>query len=155
MPETATASSDKFVFPTNCTPLWRAIAKHFASRFAGEACLARNSEPAVVTTPFMSIKSFTASRNFLLSFEGGQYSMKALSRVELSARAFGIAQPLSQITMKIAGTIVGITADLNVAIQKQRLNNPDMVRTKQNGAKCANQGIGSIAKNGCQLRPYR
>jgi hypothetical protein len=78
----------------------------------------------------MSIKSFTASRNFLLSFEGGQYSMNALSRVELSGRAFGIAQPLSQVTMKIAGTIVRLNADLNVAIRKHRLNNPDMVRTK-------------------------
>src|SRR5205807_9188463 len=83
---------------------------------------------------------------FLLSFEGGQYSMKAMSRVELSGRAFGIAQPLSQITMKIAGTIVRITASLNVAIRKQRLNNPDMMRPKQNGAKFANQGIGSVAK---------
>src|SRR5437868_12958776 len=139
MPETATASSDKFVFPTNCTPLWRASAKHFASRFAGDACLARNSEPAVVTTPFISIKSFTASRNFLLSFEGGQYSMKALSRVELSGRAFGIAQPLSQVTRKITGKIVRITADLNVARRKRSVNNRDMVRTKQQGAKRANQ----------------
>src|SRR6476620_5014828 len=130
MPETATASSDKFVFPTNCTPLWRAIAKHFASRIAGAACLARNSEPAVVTTPFMSIKSLTASRNFLLSFEAGQYSMKALSRVELSGRAFGIAQPLSHVTMKIVGTIVRITADLRVAIRKHRLNNPEVMHTR-------------------------
>jgi len=53
--------------------------------------------------------------------------MKALSRVELSGRAFGIAQPLSQVTKKIAGTIVRILADLNVAIRKQSLNNPDMV----------------------------
>jgi len=52
-----------------------------------------------------------------------------LSRVELSGRAFGIAQPLSQVTKKIAGTIVRITADLNVAIRKHRLNNPDMVST--------------------------
>src|SRR6476659_6441684 len=130
MPETATASSDRFVFPTNFTPLGRAIAKHFASRFAGEACFARNSEPAVVTTPFMSIKSLTASRNFLLSFDCGQYSMKALSRGELAGRAFGIAQPLSQVTMKIARTIVRITADLNVAIRKHRLNHPEMMRTR-------------------------
>src|SRR6266481_7424373 len=140
MPETATASSDRFVFPTNCTPLWRAIAKHFASRFAGEACFARNSEPAVVTTPFMSIKSFTANRNFLLSFEGGQCSMNALSRVGLCGRAFGIAQPLGQVTRKMAGKIVRITADLKVLSRKYRLNNPDMMRTRQNGAKCANQG---------------
>src|SRR6266513_889338 len=145
MPETATASSDKFVFPTNCTPRWRAIAKHFASRFAGEPCLARHSEPPVVTTPSMSIKSFTASRHFLLSFDGGQYSMKALSRVELSGRAFGIAQPQSQVTTKIAGTIVRITADLNIAIRKHRLNNPNMVRTKEYGGKRANEGIGSVA----------
>src|SRR6476619_2029038 len=122
MPETATASSDKFVFPTNCTPLSRAIAKHFASRLAGEACFARNSEPAVVTTPFMSIKSFTASRNFLLSFDCGQYSMKPLSRVGRPGRAFGIAQPLSQVTTKTAGKIVRITADLKVLSRKYRLN---------------------------------
>jgi hypothetical protein len=103
----------------------------------------------------MSIKSFTASRNFLLSFDGGQYSMKALSRVGLCGRAFGVAQPLSQVTTKIAGTIVRITADLNVASRKQSLNNPDMVPTKQHGAKRANQGIGSVANNGRQLRPYR
>jgi hypothetical protein len=103
----------------------------------------------------MSIKSFTASRNFLLSFEGGQYSMKALSRVELSGRALGIAQPLSQVTRKIGGKIVRITADLKVLSRKYRLNNPDMMRTRQNGAKRANQGIGSVASNGRQLRPYR
>jgi len=56
--------------------------------------------------------------------------MKALSRVELSGRAFGIAQPLSQVTMKIVGTIVRITADLNVAIRKHRLNSPEMMRTR-------------------------
>jgi len=81
--------------------------------------------------------------------------MKALSRVELSGRAFGIAQPLSHITARIAGTIVRITADLNVAIRRHRLNNPDMVRTKQYGAKCANEGIGLVANNGRQLQPYR
>lgn len=73
--------------------------------------------------------------------------MKALSRVELSGRAFGTAQPLSQVTKKIAGTIVRILADLNVAIRKQSLNNPDMVS--------APKGIGSVANNGRQLRPYR
>jgi len=85
----------------------------------------------------MSIKSLTASRNFLLSFDCGQYSMKALSRVALSGRAFGIAQPLSQFTAKIAGKIVRVTADLSVAGQKQSLNNPDIVRTKQHGAPSA------------------
>jgi hypothetical protein len=155
MPETATASSDKFVFPINCTPVWRAIAKHFASRFAGDACFARNSEPAVVTTPFISIKSFTASRNFLLSFEGGQYSMKALSRVELSGRAFGIAQPLSQVTKRIAGTIVRILADLNVARQKRSLNNRDMVRANKTAPSAPTKGIDSEASTGRQLKPYR
>src|SRR3954454_24126511 len=106
MPETATANSDKFVFPTNCTPLWRAISKHFASRFAGEACLARNSEPAVVTTPFMSIRSLIASRNFLLSFEDGQYSMNARSTVGLCGRAFGIAHPLNQFRTRVPATHV-------------------------------------------------
>jgi hypothetical protein len=44
---------------------------------------------------------------------------------------------------------------LNVAIRKQSLNNPNMVRTKQYGANRANEGIGSVVNNGRQLRPYR
>ena len=79
--------------------------------------------------------------------------MKALSRVELSGRALGIAQPLSQVTTKIACTLVRITVDLNVASRKHRLNNPERdALIKQNGAKRANQGIGSVANNGRQLR---
>ena len=91
--------------PTLTGWFFRQIARHAgarspdmsASRFAGELCLARNSEPAVVTTPFMSIRSFTASRSFLFPGGGGQYSMNARSRVALTGRAFGIAQPLSQL----------------------------------------------------------
>jgi hypothetical protein len=37
------------------------------------------------------------------------------------------------------GIIVRITADLNVAIRKHTLNNPEMVRTRQRGAKRANR----------------
>jgi hypothetical protein len=37
---------------------------------------------------------------------------------------------LSQLRMQIAGTIVRITADLNVAIRKHMLNNPEMMRTR-------------------------
>src|SRR5437763_2156858 len=142
MPETATASSDVFVFPTNCTPLWRAIAKHFASPFAGGLCLARNSEPAVVTTPFMSTKSLTASRNFLLSFEGGQYSMNARSTVGLFGRGFGIVQPVSQFMARIAGKIVRISTDSNLAPRKNRLNNPNMMlRTKQHTGQACQQKL--------------
>ena len=81
--------------------------------------------------------------------------MKALSRVELSGRAFGIAQPLSQVTKKIAGTIVRILADLNVARQKRSLNNRDMVRTNKTAPSAPTKGIGPEANNGRQLRPYR
>src|SRR5437588_1063213 len=154
MPETATASSDVFVFPTNCTPLWRAIPKHFASPFAGGLCLARNSEPAVVTTPFMSIKSLTASRNFLLSFEGGQYSMNARSTVGLFGRGFGIVQPVSQFMARIAGKIVRISADSTVAPRKNRLNNPDMMlRTKQHTGQGCQQKL-AISGVGCGLESY-
>ena len=140
MPETATASSDKFVFPTNCTPLWRAIAKHFASRFAGEACLRRNSEPAVVTTPFMSIKSFTASRNLLLPGAGGHCSMNARSRVALVGRAFGMAQPPSQPTRKRPARIAREAAFASTANSKILLSCLDMIeRTKQRTANRANE----------------
>jgi hypothetical protein len=55
----------------------------------------------------------------------------------------------------MAGKSVRITADLKVLSRKYRPSNSDMMRTRQDGAKCANQGIGSVANNGRQLRPYR
>ena len=53
------------------------LGESIASRFAGGLCFARNSEPAVVTTPLISIRSLTASRSFLLSFGTGQYAINA------------------------------------------------------------------------------
>jgi hypothetical protein len=76
----------------------------------------------------MSIKSFTASRSFELSLAGGQYSMKALSRVALFGRAFGIVQPPSQITRKIAGKIVRIIANLKIAAGKNWLTDLDIFK---------------------------
>ena len=71
-PEGATANSLKFALPTIWTLRCRAIARHEASFSAGTRFLARRSEPAVVTTPFMSMLSFTASFNWLLFSAGGQ-----------------------------------------------------------------------------------
>src|SRR6516165_8648848 len=140
MPVTATANSDKLVFPTNCTPRCRAISRHCASRFAGELCLRRNSEPAVVTTPFMSIKSFTANRNLLLPGAGGQYSMNARSGVALVGRAFGIAQPPSQPTRKKAARIARKTALPNALNPRILLNCLVMTeRTKRRRANRANE----------------
>src|SRR5215468_428496 len=134
------ASSDRFVLPTNCTPRCRAIVKHFASRLAGELCFRRNSEPAVVTTPFMSIRSFTASRNFLLLFDGGQYSINAWSGVALCGRAFGTAHPLSQLTKKSAGRTSRASMHPRVAVQKSWLSRLDMIApTKQLSANHANE----------------
>src|SRR5258708_2391802 len=62
-PEGATANSLKFALPTNWTLRCRAIARHEASFSAGARFLARRFEPAVVTTPFTSMLSFTASFN--------------------------------------------------------------------------------------------
>src|SRR4051812_17497239 len=139
MPETATANSDKFVFPTNCTPRWRAMARHFASCFAGGLCLARNSEPAVVTTPFMSIKSFTASRNFGLLGSGGQYSMKARSAVGLCGRTLGMAQPLRQLANKHASGTTRATTSLRVAMPKTLPRLDIIPPTKQHSGNHANE----------------
>jgi hypothetical protein len=49
----------------------RAIARHEASFPAVTPLLSRRFEPAVVTTPFTSMLSFTASFNWLV-FVGGQ-----------------------------------------------------------------------------------
>src|SRR6516162_1840179 len=71
IPEGATANSLRFVFPTISTFLSRDIFKHAASLVAGGLVSATYWEPAVVTTPLMSMRSLTAKRNRLLSF-GGQ-----------------------------------------------------------------------------------
>src|SRR6516165_10633549 len=72
MPEGATASSLRFVFPTICTFLAREIRRHAASVFAGGRVWAKYLEPAVVTTPLTSIRSLTARRSCLPSFAGAQ-----------------------------------------------------------------------------------
>src|ERR1041385_4556005 len=72
-PDGDTANSVMFVLPTICTPRWRAIARHGASDSAGLWVFRKNSEPAVVTTPFMSMLSLIASFNWLLFGSGGQY----------------------------------------------------------------------------------
>src|SRR5208283_3654104 len=71
-PEGATANSLRFVFPTIRTFRLRAIARQSASVDAGGLFLMRYSEPALVTTPCISMLSFTASRNCLLSAGAGQ-----------------------------------------------------------------------------------
>src|SRR5450432_177000 len=76
-PEGATANSLMFVLPTNCTFRSREMARHGAS-FSASACVfASNSEPAVVTTPFMSMLSLTATFGAVLLCAGAQYLMKA------------------------------------------------------------------------------
>src|SRR3954470_17184699 len=64
-PEGATANSVRFVLPTMTTLRRRAPARHGASAFAGAWVVWKKFEPAVVTTPFMSMLSLTASRNRL------------------------------------------------------------------------------------------
>src|SRR5687768_2467771 len=69
MPDGETANSLRLVLPTISTPRCRAPARQAASRRAGGLCLRRYSEPAVVTLPFMSMLSFTASRSLPLFSE--------------------------------------------------------------------------------------
>ena len=59
------------------TPLSRAIARHAASFFAGARVLAKYSEPAVVTTPFMSMLSLIANLSCRLPDFAGQCAMNA------------------------------------------------------------------------------
>src|SRR6266403_1976503 len=72
MPDGEIANSVRFVLPTICTLRWRAIARHGASFFAGLWVTEKISEPAVVTTPFISMLSLTASLSPLLLGSGGQ-----------------------------------------------------------------------------------
>src|ERR1700704_4449040 len=72
IPEGATANSLRFVFPTICTFRRRAIARHCASLAAGALCFNIYSEPALVTTPFISMLSLTASLKRDLSDASGQ-----------------------------------------------------------------------------------
>ena len=72
IPEGETANSVRFVLPTICTLRLRAIARHAASARAGLCVCWKICEPAVVITPFMSMLSFTASRNRLLFASDGQ-----------------------------------------------------------------------------------
>src|SRR6476659_5511116 len=61
MPDGEIANSVMFVLPTICTLRRRATARHAASFSAGLWVWEKNPEPAVVTTPFMSMLSLTAS----------------------------------------------------------------------------------------------
>src|SRR5580692_4056275 len=85
IPVTPTANSSRLVFPTTSTSLFRAIAIQAASRVAGVPRFLKYSEPAVVTSPLRSIKSFTASRVPDVLFGGGQYEIKASFRVTLAS----------------------------------------------------------------------
>src|ERR1700730_4386352 len=100
LPETVTANSVRFVLPTICTFRSRASSRHFASCKAGGLVLATYSEPAVVTTPFMSMRSLTARRNCLLFSGGGQQKMNALSRVPVRECLSKAEQPLKKLTSK-------------------------------------------------------
>jgi hypothetical protein len=128
-----------FVLPTNWTPRARAIARHAASFSAGALVLARYSEPAEVTTPFMSIESFTAKRSFWLLGLDGQYSINARSRVALAAGPIlGMgAQLLRHIeTAKLAN---------NTRPEKEKPSLTMIAPTKQHSAIRANKkGIAAI-----------
>ena len=62
MPDVPNASSWRLVLPTMRTPAARAPASNGASAAAGLARSATARHPAVVGTPSMSMRSFTASR---------------------------------------------------------------------------------------------
>jgi hypothetical protein len=62
IPVTPNASSCRFVRPTICAPAARSPARQGASAAAGTAASASTRDPAVVGTPAMSMRSFTATR---------------------------------------------------------------------------------------------
>src|SRR5580693_6866205 len=62
IPVTPSASSCRLVRPTTCPPAARSPARQAASLIAGTAASASTRDPAVVGTPAISIRSFTATR---------------------------------------------------------------------------------------------
>ena len=72
LPETVIANSGRLVFPTIRTFRSLASARSGASRAAGAWFFEIYSDPAEVTLPFMSMLSFTASRQPVLPAGGGQ-----------------------------------------------------------------------------------
>src|SRR5262245_41465763 len=93
IPVVPRANSVRFVLPMMVTSGRRAVARHLASRVAGGDVVARYCDPAVVTSPFMSIMSLTARRSLPDSFFVGQYEMNARSSVTRAVRPSGRAQP--------------------------------------------------------------
>src|ERR1043166_3265341 len=79
MPEGATANSVMFVLPTIRTLRRRAMARQAASAFAGWGVKRKKFEPAVVTTPFMSMLSLIASRKPLSLVSAGNCLINARS----------------------------------------------------------------------------
>ena len=71
-PDGEIANSVMFVLPTICKLRCRAIARHGASFSAGLWVSEKIPEPAVVTTPFISMLSLIASRSSLRFGSGGQ-----------------------------------------------------------------------------------
>src|ERR1017187_10474813 len=96
-PEGESANSLRFVLPTTRTFRARASAMQVASRSAGGSFLETYSDPAVVTTPFKSMRSFTARRKRPLLFGGGQYTINALSGVPVRECLCRAEQPLRQL----------------------------------------------------------
>src|SRR6266446_4736422 len=94
MPDGEIANSDMFVLPIICKLRARAIARHGASFSAGLWVSEKISEPAVVTTPFISMLSLTASRSSLRFGSGGQYLMKARLPGRFSLKGGKIEHPL-------------------------------------------------------------
>src|SRR4051812_36256084 len=90
----------------------RVMSRQEASRPAGRAVRETYSEPAVVTTPWRSMLSFTARRSCGLnpgsvSLGGGQYVINVWSLGTLEVRFDGSAHPVDRIDSKSAGNIHG------------------------------------------------
>src|ERR1700751_1032210 len=72
IPVTPTANSSRLVLPTTTTPFSPAIAIQAVSLGAGTPFFSKYEDPAVVTTPLRSIRSFTAKRSSVDPFADGQ-----------------------------------------------------------------------------------
>src|SRR4051812_26819412 len=107
------------------------MARQAASAFAGLWVNRKKFEPAVVTTPFMSMLSLIARRRRLSPVSAGNCLMKARSPGRCLVNNGTAEQPLSALKTKIATEIARISADLKIAARKNPLNDLDILRIKK------------------------
>src|SRR3954462_10771395 len=126
-PAGATANSLLFVFPTIWTFWGRAVARHAASDLAGLWVKRKKFDPAVVTTPFMSMLSLIASRRRWLFSSAPQCLINARSPGRCLVNSGTAEHPLSTVTTETATRSGRMPAFLNGAKLRRKLSGRDMM----------------------------